>query len=440
MKKIFALIVSLLLCFSFLGCAGGKNDGDDEEDDMTELVFEQRNPKTDGQLYTDGNLIYPQSLWQTPQFSYDSSLDPDGEAYQGVKAFFMESPIEYNGKPTKIMGYIGFPRGASDVNKVPAIVLIHGGLGTAFPDWVKLWTDRGYAAVSIDTEGGQAKTNTTMYNGLHDERNIYNSDTEFTAGPANNGFAIGGGIENIQNSWMYHATSAAILANSLIRSDSRVDSGKVGITGISWGGVVTSIVIGYDDRFAFAMPVYGCVALNNSSGSFNTFPDSLSKDIWDTTDAMELSTTPTLFVNSNKDSFFGLDAVTKCCKAVRNGFMAIKNSFPHGQEYGASAGELAVFADAVIGRENQVIKVTQNPSKSVPVMKFICGKDVTVNNIKLWYISDIQLSPSCVWQSRTLESSGNEININYPESATYCYVTITYNNNLVMSSQLIRLI
>ena len=28
--------------------------------------------------------------------------------------------------------------------------------------------------------------------------------------------------------------------------------------GISWGGVITSTVIGIDDRFAFAIPTYGC--------------------------------------------------------------------------------------------------------------------------------------------------------------------------------------
>ena len=31
--------------------------------------------------------------------------------------------------------------------KVPGMVLVHGGGGTAFASWVKRWNDRGYAAM-----------------------------------------------------------------------------------------------------------------------------------------------------------------------------------------------------------------------------------------------------------------------------------------------------
>jgi len=37
--------------------------------------------------------------------------------------------------------------------KVPAVVLVHGGGGTAFADWVKMWTACGYAAIAVDLEG-----------------------------------------------------------------------------------------------------------------------------------------------------------------------------------------------------------------------------------------------------------------------------------------------
>lgn len=37
--------------------------------------------------------------------------------------------------------------------KVPGMVLVHGGGGTAFEDWVQLWVQRGYAAIAMDTCG-----------------------------------------------------------------------------------------------------------------------------------------------------------------------------------------------------------------------------------------------------------------------------------------------
>ncbi len=54
--------------------------------------------------------------------------------------------------------------------------------------------------------------------------------------------------------WMYHAVGQTILAANALRADSRVAADKVGVTGISWGGVISSITIGWDNRFAFAVP------------------------------------------------------------------------------------------------------------------------------------------------------------------------------------------
>jgi hypothetical protein len=36
---------------------------------------------------------------------------------------------------------------------VSGVVLVHGGDGTAYRDWVRLWNERGYAAISIAHEG-----------------------------------------------------------------------------------------------------------------------------------------------------------------------------------------------------------------------------------------------------------------------------------------------
>ena len=51
---------------------------------------------------------------------FDSEVTPimiEGEPYQG--------------RPTWCFAYYGVPESATPVNKVPAIVLVHGGLGTA---------------------------------------------------------------------------------------------------------------------------------------------------------------------------------------------------------------------------------------------------------------------------------------------------------------------
>ena len=75
-------------------------------------------------------------------------------------------------------------------------------------------------------------------------------------------FIHAGGIRNV---WSYHAVANVIRAVSLIRSFKAVDPSRVGITGISWGGYLTCIVAGLDERLAVAVPVYGCGFLHENS-------------------------------------------------------------------------------------------------------------------------------------------------------------------------------
>lgn len=454
MKKILSLILSAGMLFSLASCGGNTTSeskpNESKPESITESVedelgitFKKREMKTDGQLYTGGNVSYSNALWETPEVEYDSTLDMGS-----VKGIYITSPVKYNGKPTKIMGYIGFPEGATKDDKCPAVVLVHGGGGTAFPDWVKLWNDRGYAAISIDTEGGQSSASTTMDNGIHVERNKYASDETYTAGPSNNsqtcpgadGFWMPGGLANIENSWMYHATSAVILANSLIRSDERVDVENVGITGISWGSIITNIVVGYDDRYAFAMPVYGSVAVAGTAGWLSSYPSEESKQTWDTVEPMKMSTTPMLWVTGNRDEAFGLDAPTACFNVAQNGYMAIKTALTHGQTQGATPGELLTFADAVTGRGNQIVKFEKLPTKEDGTFKLKIGYEVDVSSVKIYYVTDKYYKTNCTWKTKEVYFDENYSGtVEFPSNATFAYVSVTYNYNLNSTTSLIVL-
>ena len=77
------------------------------------------------------------------------------------------------------------------------------------------------------------------------------------AGPAR-GALYNDSPDSLTNQWMYHAVADCVLANSLLRSLPEVDADKVGLSGYSWGGVITSTAIGINTRFKFAVPTYGC--------------------------------------------------------------------------------------------------------------------------------------------------------------------------------------
>lgn len=124
------------------------------------------------------------------------------------------------------------------------MVLVHGGGGTAFEDWVKLWTDRGYVAIAMDTCG-------CIAGGTHSKRPRHKD-----GGPGG-----WGGFSTtdlpLGDQWSYHAVADVILANSLLRSCRRLILNVSVLPGISWGGYLTCMSAGNDSRFK-RIPVYGC--------------------------------------------------------------------------------------------------------------------------------------------------------------------------------------
>lgn len=438
-------VVSHILLVVLIGCLfsaiGGCNNKEPEKVEYEDLpvdievtsnidnTYEYLAPHimSDGQRYTGNGIEYPEELWDTPKFEEYPALDRED---LNVKAYFYESPVKVDGKRTKIFAYMGFPQGASQTDKVPAVVLVHGGLGTAFADWVKYWNDLGFAAISMDTEGGQPKADTTMDNGNHDERNVYDGNADFAAGPTNNGFE-----ENIptEQMWMYHATSAVIAANSFIRSQTCVDADKVGITGISWGGVITSIVTGFDNRFLFSIPVYGTLSLYQKSfGDFlNVHKNEKNAALWDTTDILKDCTTPMLIVNSDKDYAFSVDASSRTYLAKKvNTFLTITPDLAHNQRTGATHTSVAEFAQNMVAQDKYFVKFIQEPTTKEPVIQFRNTEDVKITEIDVVYTESEKTNSSAVWQSlQQAKYNRGVVRLNVPENTKYCYVRIIYEIN-----------
>ena len=118
------------------------------------------------------------------------------------------------------------------------MVLVHGGGGTAFTEWATLWAKRGYVAIAMDL-AGNGPDGKRLPDGGPDQ----GDDTKFPKEKT-----------DLKTMWSYHAVAAVIRANSLLHSLPDVDAERVGITGICWGGYLTCIVAGLDDRFKWPCP------------------------------------------------------------------------------------------------------------------------------------------------------------------------------------------
>jgi cephalosporin-C deacetylase-like acetyl esterase len=223
----------------------------------------------------------------------------------GMKAIFFEG-LPWNGKPTKVFAWIGMP--TKSTGKVPGVVLVHGGGGTAFKEWVKLWNEQGFAAISIAVEGQT------------DERDPANTKAwrqHAWPGPKRDGI-YGDSAEPLNEQWMYHAVADTLLANSLMRSLPNVDADKVGVMGISWGGIITSTVMGIDSRFAFAIPTYGCGHLFDSDNQYGRAlgNNALYREVWDPMVRMDRVKMPVLWFSWPADQHFPLNSQAACYRAA----------------------------------------------------------------------------------------------------------------------------
>ncbi|MFA5687898.1 MAG: acetylxylan esterase [Kiritimatiellales bacterium] len=262
-----------------------------------------------------------------------------GKTSGAMKAIFFDS-LPLNGKPTKVFAWIGVPE-VSAGKKVPGVVLLHGGGGTAFKEWVELWNSHGFAAIAIATEGQTDE---------RDEENSRPWKRHEWSGPAKKQTYADTNLP-LEEQWTYHASAATILANSLLRSLPEVDENKIGLMGISWGGILTSTVMGIDARFAFVIPVYGCGHLFDSENQYGdaTRDNEIYKNVWDPMVRMARAKMPALWLSWPQDTAFSLESQAKSYRAMSGDYMvSLIPRMQHGHASAWKKPDSYAFAKSVV--------------------------------------------------------------------------------------------
>lgn len=275
----------------------------------------------------------------------------DGFDANGCKAIYYDG-IPYKGTPTRVFAWLGMPK-LEENKKVPAVVLVHGGGGTAFAEWVRLWTSRGYAAIAMDTTGCVPRGAFPKW-----ERHQW-------AGPPGWDASFKNIDSPLNDQWAYHAVADIILANSLLRSMPEVDADHIGLIGISWGGYLTCIAAGVDPRFRFAVPVYGCGYTLDTNFAPSVL--SLGKERaerwmswWDPSEYLKKSSMPMLWVDGSNDFAYTLNALQKSYR-LPNGprTLCIRLRMKHGHGGpGENPEEIRVFADTFMKGGVPLLKIT----------------------------------------------------------------------------------
>ena len=218
-------------------------------------------------------------------------------------------------------------------------MLVHGGLGTAYPEWVRMWVRRGYAAICVDTCGALP---------------VRTAEGKWLANPEGGPRGWAGSIADSgrpeRDQWVYHAVAAVMRSHSFIRSLDCVDSRNIGVTGISWGGFLTCILAAADDRFAYAVPVYGCGFNYERPQWLKGYDERVMLQwarLWDASCYLPFAKCPMLWVDGTNDFAFSLDRVRRSAALapVEHVFSThLRMVHGHG-EPGEGPREILAFAD-----------------------------------------------------------------------------------------------
>jgi dienelactone hydrolase len=308
---------------------------------------------------------------------------------------------------------------------------VHGGGGTAFQEWVRLWIKRGYAAIAMDTCGCVPKGE---YG--HWERHEF-------GGPAG-----WGGFENVEepipDQWTYHAVADVVLAHSFLRALPQVDPDRIGITGISWGGYLTCITAGVDSRFKCAIPVYGCGFLGEDSAWLDAFqklgPEKSRRwlELWDPSVYLARARMPMLWITGTNDFAYPMDSLQKSYRLPQGPRqLCIRLRMPHGHGgAGENPEEIHAIADSVLQHGTPLIEITGQGREGNNVWATYAG-ETPVTKAELNYTKDTGPWPKRQWDSvpATIDAAAHKVTATLPEHVTVYYISAIDNRDLVTSTE-----
>ncbi len=367
----------------------------------------------------------------------ESLTDENGNAYTGYElhnASYDIDGIFYNGSSYdgKVFAYIGIPKNASENNKVPAVVLVHGGGGTAFRKWVKLWNDRGYAAIAMDLN-----------------RKLPQPNTDTIAAPISTVHPYAG--EAWTSTWgsdascaMYNQAIDIIKAHTLISNHPYVDETKTAIMGISWGGVRTNIVIGLDDRFEVAVPVYGTGYLDKSHTYFGREVTFGEESIYmDPANFAAKAKMPVLMICSDTDVNFSINTNSLTASVIPDSRLSIKHEWAHSHPAPMQEEQIYDFINEVLedGEADDIAITSSTAKENTLSAKILIPEERSIASATMYYLSGgMDYGGTQVWTSvDTYQYSDGILTFQLPDEAKYCYASVTDDRGHIISTKYMRI-
>lgn len=367
-----------------------------------------------------------------PYLEYLPDLDPYPNDSR-IKAVYFQGS-DFRNKQTKVFAYLGLPENMDE--NTPGVILVHGGGGHAFNYWVKLWVDKGYAAIAFDTEG-------TTPNGVPDINDQYGNTVKWNktknfAGPSNDNFSSSN--RDLNSQWMFHSVSSSILAKNLLEALG-VDPNKIGITGISWGGIIIDATVKYYSDYAFIAPLYNSFFQSESlySGHIQRYQNPKTITLWDALeDDVKTIAAPVLMVNSDQDNTT-LNTQNKALKFLEDGYLSIYPGLMHGHIF--NIPDIFNFADKCVGKADSfVTNVSRTKEGNKLTETLNVPEGCTLKSATLYYLETPYTTAWTAthkgvndnhvpWIKLPATINGNTITVDIPQTADSYYLSVQYTTS-----------
>jgi dienelactone hydrolase len=320
--------------------------------------------------------------------------------------------VPYLGGDTEVFGYFDEPDTIPDGTRIPGVVLLHGGGDTAIAWWATQWADRGYAAIAPDL-GGLGPDRASMVNGsIPQNTNPYKYKN----------ISLG-----YEFTWPYHALAHTMKAISLLASRPEVDPSRIAVVGASFGGYLTCLVAGLDERVAAAVPVYGCAFMDESyvwtSLSLTDADHAQWNAYFEPATFMANATAPMLFKAGTNDTAFPTPNYMKSAGAVPS---PVTYSMYVGRYHCTNCAiqmlEPLAFVDGVFGLGPKLPSIIGMTESGGMLSATATG---AVSDPILHYTLDAGAWEARTWQASPLSIVGNTITGVLPAGTTGYFINTT---------------
>lgn len=207
-------------------------------------------------LFGTGNAVFECVKSASDRYTavklFDAHLSFDGLYAKSREVVYIK-PIYYSvGTKNRVFAYYGKPSTVCPEIGYPAVLLIHGGDGCAYYEWVKEWTDKGFVAIAPDFSAQFAA----------DEKDRLKKNP--LGGPIGYGSVADFKEES---SWLYFGVASAFSALDVLCADSFVDQTRLFVQGISWGGFLALAYAAFDSRLRALSVIYSSAFISEASGA-----------------------------------------------------------------------------------------------------------------------------------------------------------------------------